>query len=204
MKSISLYIFSFLIFISNTSSAQESAEFANHEALNKDAMSLQWKNFSTDKKWMVLINEMKKKGYAKITDEKNQWGITGKTKNGETVICCIFDFENSKKGKGSLVWFDCGKKSYKAYILYSGNHKTSEEALEKSIEYYVNDELILTKANSIGRCLRNRIKDQCGNTCLASGAGCLLVIPLGQYLNCLFPFCGSCIALSALTCGIRI
>jgi hypothetical protein len=186
--------------------AQGDLKLAKQTLFNPKQMNALWDRFATDQAWQVVAQEAKQRGLARVRDEKAAWGFEGTTTDGQEVLICLYDLAG-KEAKGStratVVWAKVGKEVYKAIIVLD-NAKDFDQAVEQSLELYVDKNQKLQKANSFGRCLRRRLRDQCGATCLASAVGCTGFIAVGGYLACLTAICGGCATIAALSCGVQI
>jgi hypothetical protein len=187
--------------------AQIEVRLAKQDLFSPKQMNALWDRFATDQAWQVVAQEAKQRGLARVRDEKAAWGFEGTTADGQEVLICLYDLAG-KDAKGStratVVWAKVGKEVYKAIIVLD-NAKDFDQAVEKSLELYVDKNQKLQKANSFGRCLRRRLRDQCGATCLASAVGCALSpFGLASSVACFAAICGGCATIAALSCGIQI
>jgi hypothetical protein len=155
-----MFLLAFLL-TAKATFAQDEREFTYEpRVFSPKEMDMMWEKFSTDKAWQVIAKEADAKGFKKITNKEASWGFEGelKTKEGkvEKVVFCTFDFLNPKNIKQgcSMVWGKVGDKSYKAYLIFPEGVTDPEKKFEQSLEWYVDANNKVQKANSWGRCFR--------------------------------------------------
>ncbi len=129
-----------------------------------DEMNEMWKQFSSDKGWQVLQNEVNSKKFFRIANKEAAWGfkgtITDEKGNKSDVLFCTYDFINPKNTKQgcSMVWSKVGDKSYKAYLVFPEGVTDLDKKFEASQEWYVDKSAKIQKANSWGRNFRRCVK----------------------------------------------
>jgi hypothetical protein len=208
MKSIAVLLWGLTLWagLATRAQAQIEVRLAKQTLFSPKQMNALWDRFATDQAWQVVAQEAKQRGLARVRDEKAAWGFEGTTTDGQEVLICLYDLAG-KEAKGgtraTVVWAKVGKAVYKAIIVLDSD-KDFDQAVEKSLELYVDKNQKLQKANSFGRCLRRRLRDQCGVTCLASAVGCAIVPGLAGHVACFAAICGGCATIAALSCGIQI
>lgn len=120
-----------------------------------------WKKFTSDKEFKILIANLDKKGFVRIKDAK--WGFKGtvlENKKKVDALFCVFDCVNKKNPNiiASVIWRKVGKSSYKAYLLFPEEGKTLDEKLDKKEEWYIASNGDIKKANSWGTCFKKCVK----------------------------------------------
>lgn len=185
-----------------------------------------WESYTKDAGFKVLLDQVKKEGFIRIEkNEKTAWGFEA-SYTSDTVLgvsaqpaeVCSFDFYK-KTAKGvqmcSMVWRKVGGTVYKAYIIFPEGEKDFEKAMEKSLEYYVDENNKIVKANSFGKCwakcVFKRFKATncaaamaaCGGAAAgvaAAGIGVTTPIALGIFGACAGVFCLAPLAICAAYC----
>ncbi len=195
--------------------AQEKGEKLEHQTFfSPQEMETMWKEFSQDKAWMVIMKEVREKGFERTHEEKAAWGFkgvqVGPKETRSEVVFCLFDIhgKNSKE-KGTLVWAQKGNQRYKAYLVIPEG-----KDMNQSDEWFVDQNLKIQKAHSWGKCFLGQLKTLCGSICVSSMLPCLAaagatIIPggisgvtsPGVFAACVAAICGGCVGLAALGCA---
>lgn len=129
-------------------------------AFSNQQLKAKWAEFQKDKAFILLQNEVKKKGFKRVENEKAQWGyegeLTDKSGNTRKVLFCIFDFVKPGNTKNSfqscaMIWRKVDDSIYKAYVVLPENETDIAKGVAASKEWYADDKGI-HEAHSWGKC----------------------------------------------------
>lgn len=185
-----------------------------------------WEAYAKDAGFKVLLEEVKKQGFTRIEkNEKTAWGFDA-TYIADSVLgtseqdaeVCSFDFYK-KTAAGvqmcSMVWRKVGGTTYKAYIIFPVGEKDFVTAMEKSTEFYADENNKIQKAHSFGKCWAKCVFKRfnatgCSGAMAACGAaaagvavagiGVTTPIALGIFGACAGVFCLAPLAICAAYC----
>ena len=202
-------------FLSALGFAQERGEKLEHQTIfSRQEMEKMWEEFSRDKAWMVVMKEVREKGFERNHEEKAAWGFkgvqVGPKETRSEVLICLFDIQGkNSKDKGTLVWAQKGSQRYKAYVVIPAG-----KDLAQSNEWFVDQNMKIQKAHSWGRCFLRELKLFCGPTCISSMVPCLVaagatvtaagiggVTSPAVFAGCVAAICGTCVGLVAIGCA---
>ena len=174
----------------------------------------------------LLIAEVKKNGFKRIDkNEKTAWGYSGKLLRDSTkesvsddVEICLFDFyKKTANGAQTLtmVWRRVGNETYKCYMEFPENEKNGETAMNKAVEYTVDNSGNITLAHSFSRCWSSCVftrfsATNCGAAVLAcsaaaaalvaAGLGVTIPVAAATMLSCAGVFCLSPLTICLAYC----
>jgi len=145
------------------SAGSEKAKIHKMHNFSLDELEGKWAKYSADPSFKLLIAEVKKNGFKRIDkNEKTAWGYSGKLLRDSTkesvsddVEICLFDFyKKTANGAQTLtmVWRRVGSETYKCYMEFPENEKNGETAMNKAVEYTVDNNGNITLAHSFSRC----------------------------------------------------
>ena len=87
----------FCFFLLSTPQAGRAQKVENQEIFSPKEMNKRWETFSTDKAFLVLLKEVRAKGFTRKKDPKASWGFKGTavSEKGEKddALFCIFDLD---------------------------------------------------------------------------------------------------------------
>jgi hypothetical protein len=230
-------IIAFILFftLSVTGVFQQSSVFAqgcNNSKVNNTSvfpistLESKWTSYIADKGFATLLAAVKNEGFIRIEkNEKTAWGFsagfiadTSLGTSEQKAEVCSFDFYR-KTAKGvqmcTMVWRKVGNEIYKAYIVYPVGEKNIQTALEKSEEYYVDENNKIQEAHSFGKCWAKCVFKRFNATGCASamascsgaaagltlaGIGVTTPIALGIFGACAGVFCLAPLAICAAYC----
>ncbi len=209
--------------------AQKENEIKDYAVLTGKQLTEKFNAFKRDPGFTALLAEVTRKGFGKITDQKDTryaWGFTGKweaDKSVSEVIICGFDFVSKKGEACTMLWGKVGDKIYKTYMVFPADKK-GLEALGSAQEWYADSGNKVQLAHSLKSCLRNWIEDHCSSWCERSNKDCLsaattkrtVEIELGgmkitttttsfslsAFVSCVAASCSSCISLGLVSCAL--
>jgi hypothetical protein len=189
-------------------------------------LETKWTSYVADKGFATLLAAVKKEGFIRIEkNEKAAWGFdagfiadTSLGTSEQKAEVCSFDFYR-KTDKGvqmcTMVWRKVGSEIYKAYIVYPVGEKNIQTALEKSDEFYVDENNKIQKAHSFGKCWAKCVFKRFNATACSSamaacggaaagltlaGIGVTTPIALGIFGACAGVFCLAPLAICAAYC----
>lgn len=171
----------------------------------------------------VLQSELTGRRFSKLSTEGTSYGFTG-TFSDETgkvvpVEFYAFDYYNrSTHQMGSIIWRNNGKSIYKAYLTFKAGEKDFGDAMETSVEMYVDGNNKIQKASSFGRCWKRCVFKNCVGWCVgaisicAAATATLAIASAGPtagigvgaavaiFAGCAGVTCGTCFGVCAVGC----
>lgn len=221
---VTVIVFGFIV--SGKSQNCNYSKVVNTNVFSIDILEKKWEGYTKDMGFKLLLDEVKKQGFVRIEkNEKTAWGfdaiyisdsVLGTSEQNAEV--CSFDFYK-KTATGiqmcSMVWRKVGGTVYKAYIVFPVGEKDFTTAMDKSTEYYADENNKIQKAHSFGKCWSKCVFKRfsasncagalasCGGASaalVALGIGITTPIALGIFGVCAGVFCLSPLAICAAYC----
>lgn len=198
----------------------------NTNVFSIDVLEKKWTGYTQDPGFKVLLDDVKRQGFTRIEkNEKTAWGfdanyiadsVLGTSEQDAEV--CSFDFYKKTAGgvqMCSMVWRKVGGTIYKAYIIFPVGEKDFVSAMDKSTEFYADENNKIQKAHSFGKCWSKCVFKRfnatgCASAMAACGAaaagltvagiGVTTPVALGIFGACAGVFCVAPLAICAAYC----
>jgi hypothetical protein len=185
-----------------------------------------WQTFTSDPGFKILADAVTKQGFIRIAkNEKTAWGFNSKyisdsvlgTSVQEALVCTYDFYRKTTSGiqMCSMVWRKVGGTTYKSYIVFPVGENDFYTAIEKSTEFFVDENNTIQQAHSFGKCwARCVFKRFSATNCAAAMAACgaaaaglvalgigvTTPIALGIFGGCAGVFCLAPLAICAAYC----
>jgi hypothetical protein len=185
-----------------------------------------WQTYTKDAGFKILADAVAKEGFIRIAkNEKAAWGFAAGyisdsvlgTSQQEAEVCSFDFYKKTADGiqMCSMVWRKVGATVYKAYIIFPVGEKDFATAMDKSTEFYVDENNSIQKAHSFGKCWAKCLFKRfsatncttamaaCGAASaglVAAGIGVTTPIALGIFGGCAGIFCLAPLAICAAYC----
>lgn len=208
------------------SAGAERSKIDKMHTFNLNELEGKWDKYTKDPNFKILLAKVKSEGYIRLDkNEKTAWGYSGsllrdstKKSAGDEVEICVFDFYRKTKGGAqtlTMVWRQVGTDIYKCYMEFPENEKNGEAALEKAVEYSVDQNGKIALEHSFSRCWSRCVFTRfsatgcaaamvaCGGgaaALVAAGVGVTLPVAMGIMLGCAGVFCLSPLAICLAFC----
>jgi hypothetical protein len=213
-------------FLSGKSQNCNYSKVVNTNVFSIDVLEKKWQGYIMDAGFKTLLDEVKRQGFIRIEkNEKTAWGFDAKYisdsvlgTSEQNAEVCSFDFYK-KTATGvqmcSMVWRKVGGTTYKAYIVFPVGEKDFVTAMDKSTEFYADENNKIQKAHSFGKCwskcvFRRFSASNCAGalaSCGGAAAGLVALsigvttpIALGIFGACAGVFCLGPLAICAAYC----
>jgi hypothetical protein len=202
------------------------SKVVDQKSFNLSQLESKWETYAKDPGFKILLDAVTKQGFTRIAkNEKAAWGFGGEFisdsvlgTSAQDAEVCSFDFYK-KTATGvqmcSMVWRKVGGTTYKAYILFPPGEKDFNTAMEKSSEFYVDENNKVQRAHSFGKCWAKCVFKRfnatncatamaaCGGAAaglVIAGIGVTTPIALGIFGVCAGVFCLGPLAICAAYC----
>lgn len=202
------------------------SKVVNTNVFSIDVLERKWEGYIRDAAFKTLVDEVKRQGFIRIEkNEKTAWGFDAKYisdsvlgTSEQNAEVCSFDFYK-KTATGvqmcSMVWRKVGGTAYKAFIIFPVGEKDFTTAMDKSTEFYADENNKIQRAHSFGKCWSKCVFKRfsasncagalasCGGAAaglVALGIGVTTPIALGIFGACAGIFCLGPLAICAAYC----
>lgn len=191
-----------------------------------DVLEKKWTGYIQDAAFKVLLEDVKRQGFTRIEkNEKTAWGFDANyiadsvlgTSEQEAEVCSFDFYKKTATGVQmcSMVWRKVGGTIYKAYIIFPVGEKDFVTAMDKSMEFYADENNKIQRAHSFGKCWSKCVfkrfnATNCASSMAACGAvaagltvagiGVTTPIALGIFGACAGVFCLAPLAICAAYC----
>jgi len=202
------------------------SKMVNTKVFPIEVLEKKWDTYIKDPGFKALLDEVKSQGFIRIAkNEKAAWGFDAKfisdtllgTSQQEAEICSFDFYRKTEKDVQmfTMVWRKVGGTVYKAYILFPEGEKNIETALNRSTEFYADENNKIQKAHSFGKCWAKCVFKRfnavactgamaaCGGAAAAltvAGIGVTTPTALGIFGACAGVFCLAPLAICAAYC----
>ncbi len=202
------------------------SKVVNTNVFNISTLEKKWEGYIRDAGFKALLDEVKSQGFIRIDkNEKAAWGFDAKYisdsvlgTSEQNAEVCSFDFYRKTTGgvqMCSMVWRKVGGTAYKAYIIFPVGEKDFSTAMDKSTEFYADDNNKVQRAHSFGKCWSKCVFKRfsatncagamaaCGGAAaglVGLGIGVTTPIALGIFGACAGVFCLGPLAICAAYC----
>jgi hypothetical protein len=202
------------------------SKVVNTKVFTLTELESKWASYVKDVEFKTLVDAVTSQGFIRIAkNEKTAWGFdadfvsdTVLGTSAQNAEVCSFDFYKKTSGAiqmCSMVWRKVGGTIYKAYIIFPVGEADFAKAMEKSTEYFINDNGKVELAHSFGKCwakclFKRFSATNCASSMAACGAaaagltaagiGVTAPIALGIFGGCAGVFCLAPLAICAAYC----
>lgn len=202
------------------------AKVLNTAPFTIDVLETKWQTFTADPGFKILADAVAKQGFIRIAkNEKAAWGFSASyisdsvlgTSPQQAVVCSYDFYRKTSTGiqMCSMIWRKVGGTTYKSYIVFPVGETNFYTAIEKSTEFYIDDNNTIQQAHSFGKCWANCVfKRFSATNCAAAMAACggaaaglvslsigvTTPIALGIFGGCAGIFCLAPLAICAAYC----